>query len=174
MDITFPEHPTLIKSGVFKDARGKFCKIYQGKDHFIKQVNISFTDKKGTVRGVHGSYSKSEAKIVTCIQGVIFDVAIDLDSKSPNFGRTYSAELNSPEESFYIPQGYGHAFQALTDSCILSYLHNSIYNSNDQLNIFPLSSELSKIWQLPVINLSEKDAGAMSLKEYYDDSHNGN
>ena len=135
------DKPYLIKNKTFSDRRGSFDKIFHSPDSLfeIKQINISKTKKKGSVRGIHGSKSGVEKKVVTCLTGNILDVCVDLRVNSKSFGKVYSVCLSDPSVSYYIPRGFGHGFQCLTSDCVMHYCHNVEYNPNDQLNISPFS-----------------------------------
>ena len=129
--------PQIIQNKSFSDERGSFDKIFHSSDSIfdVKQINVSKTIKMGTVRGIHGSKSSEEEKMVTCLNGKILDVCVDLRFKSKNFGEVYSTRLLDSSTSYYIPKGFGHGFQTLTDNCIVHYSHNVKYNQDDQLDI---------------------------------------
>ncbi|MDA8800311.1 dTDP-4-dehydrorhamnose 3,5-epimerase family protein [Amylibacter sp.] len=162
-------NPQIIQNKTFSDDRGSFDKIFHSGESFfdVKQINISKTIKMGSVRGIHGSRSSNEEKMVTCISGKILDVCIDLRVESKTFGKVYSAKLSDPSVSYYIPRGFGHGFQCLSDNCIIHYSHNTKYNPDDQLDISPLSKEIKKIWELDITEISSKDTQAISLEDYY-------
>jgi|TARA_B110000967_G_C18893587_1_gene569063 dTDP-4-dehydrorhamnose 3,5-epimerase len=161
--------PFLIKNKTFSDERGSFDKIFQSDDCIfeVKQINISKTSKLGAVRGIHGSKLGAEEKIVTCVSGVILDVCIDLRTESTSFGAVYSTRLSGPSKSYYIPKGFGHGFQCLTDDCIIHYCHNVEYDPYDQLNISPLSVGIKDIWELEISEISVRDTQAITIEDYH-------
>ena len=163
------DKPHIIQNKTFSDERGSFDKIYHSENFIldVKQINISKTKKIGTVRGIHGSKTCSEEKLVTCLNGNILDVCVDLRLESDSFGKVYSIKLFNPSISYYIPKGFGHGFQCLTDNCTIHYSHNVSYDPNDQLNISPFSDKIKKIWELEITEISNKDANAVSLENYY-------
>jgi len=75
--------------------------------------------------------------------------------------------LSDPSTSYYVPKGFGHGFQCLTDNCIVHYSHNVKYNPDDQLDISPLSNKLKNIWELEITEISNKDLQAITLENYY-------
>jgi dTDP-4-dehydrorhamnose 3,5-epimerase len=105
--------------------------------------------------------------MVTCLNGKILDVCVDLRFKSKNFGEVYSTRLLDSSTSYYIPKGFGHGFQTLTDNCIVHYSHNVKYNPDDQLDISPLSNKFKNIWELEITEISSKDSQAITLEDYY-------
>jgi dTDP-4-dehydrorhamnose 3,5-epimerase len=119
-----------------RDERGFFERLFcqeelqtAGLTKPIVQINRSLTRKKGTVRGMHFQYPPhSEVKIVSCLKGEIFDVAVDIRSGSATclrwHGELLSAENN---RSMLIPEGFAHGFQTLSDDCELLYLHTAAY-----------------------------------------------
>jgi dTDP-4-dehydrorhamnose 3,5-epimerase len=162
-------NPQIIQNKTFSDERGSFDKIFHsGETIFdVKQINISKTIKMGAVRGIHGSMSSEEEKLVTCLNGKILDICVDLRFNSKTFGKVYSTKLSDPSTSYYVPKGFGHGFQCLTDNCIVHYSHNVKYNPDDQLDISPLSNKLKNIWELEITEISNKDSQAITLEDYY-------
>ena len=163
------DKPHIIQNKTFSDERGSFDKIYHSENSIldVKQINISKTIKMGTVRGIHGSKESKEEKMVTCLNGKILDICVDLRFNSKTFGKVYSTKLSDPSTSYYVPKGFGHGFQCLTDNCIVHYSHNVKYNPDDQLDISPLSNKFKNIWELEITEISSKDSQAITLEDYY-------
>ncbi len=119
-----------------EDERGWFTRTYC-KNEFAAightkewvQLNHSFTSKKGTIRGMHYQLQPfSEIKLVRCIAGAVYDVIIDLRKESTTFLQYFGVELSSANKKMiYIPEGFAHGFQALTDDCELLYHHSQFY-----------------------------------------------
>lgn len=163
MNIQEIDEPLIIDSNSFQDERGLFAKLWQGESSWVKQINISQTKLMGTIRGIHGSFSQSELKLVTCISGKVMDIAVNLKPGNENFGKVYYQELSGANRSFVIPKGYGHAFQTLTDDCTLIYHHNVTYEPTDQLNV-SLQSPLFNIQlPLPVAHTSDQDRDSVRI-----------
>lgn len=125
----------------------------------IAQINHSLTRRKGSVRGMHFQYfPHAEIKIVTCLKGKIFDVAIDLRRGSPTFLR-WHAEVLSEENrrSLCIPEGFAHGFQTLRDDCELLYLHSAAYAPQAEGGVHGLDPQVGISWPLPVTEMSARD-----------------
>lgn len=148
------------------DNRGFFSRFFCadelkqiGLNQPIAQINQTLTRQKGSIRGMHFHYQPhSETKIVSCTQGEIFDVAVDIRKGSPTFLH-WHAELLSAENksSLYIPDGFAHGFQALTDDCELIYLHTSFYTSENEGALNVMDPILAIEWPLDVAEMSERD-----------------
>jgi dTDP-4-dehydrorhamnose 3,5-epimerase len=164
---------SIIDRKVFKDDRGKFSRLFCQSEMLelnlgvsIAQVNISKTDKKGTIRGMHyqdGNFA--EDKYIMCLKGSVFDVAVDVRSDSETFLEWDSAILSSEEDKvMYIPKGVAHGFQALEDDCWLLYFHTEKYQPKSESGLNPLDPRLAIDWPLSVENISEKDKNRKSLE----------
>lgn len=126
----------------------------------IVQVNHTCTRQQGTVRGLHYQYPPhSEMKLVTCLRGAIWDVAVDLRPDSRTYLSWHAEEL-SPENqrSFLIPEGFAHGFQALTSDVEMLYLHSAAYSPEAEAGLHPADPRLDVTWPLPVTGLSDRDA----------------
>lgn len=125
----------------------------------IDQINHSITRGKGSVRGLHFQYPPhAETKIVSCLRGKVFDVAVDLRAGSPTFLRWHGVEL-SPEgcNAFFIPEGFAHGFQALEDDSELLYLHTEAYDQAAEGALNAEDPKLGISWPLAVTGLSDRD-----------------
>jgi dTDP-4-dehydrorhamnose 3,5-epimerase len=156
-----------IKGKPIKDQRGFFNRLFCAEEISeiglkkpIVQMNQTMTRKKGAIRGLHFQNTPyTETKIVTCIKGKVFDVAIDIRKNSPTFLKWHAEELSdSNNVSLYIPDGFAHGFQALTNDCELLYMHSEFYQSaaEDALNV--LDPRLSIKWPLEITEISERDS----------------
>lgn len=121
---------------MFYDNRGGFCEVYKESvfDNFkLEQINES-TSCKGTLRGLHfqkGEYA--QAKIVRCLKGAIFDVAVDLRKDSPTFAQYTSVILTEDDNKFfYIPRGFAHGFLALENNTKIQYFCDNEYNKESE------------------------------------------
>lgn len=153
------------------DLRGNFARIFC-KDELKKQqivfdivqINRSLTKKKGTIRGMHFQKTpKSEDKIIQCLKGRVYDVALDLRPHSKTFGKWMALKLSEKNKKmFLIPKGFAHGFQTLTQNCELSYFMSEYYApeyasgvrwDDPKFNIFwriknPTLSKEDKMWPL--------------------------
>jgi dTDP-4-dehydrorhamnose 3,5-epimerase len=133
----------------------------------VKQINFSQTSKKGTVRGMHMQFSKySEYKLVTCIKGSIFDVAVDLRKESQTFLSYYSIQLDQINKlSLMIPPGFAHGFQAIEEDSQIIYTHSKEYHKDYEGGFTPIDPDIKVQWPLPVVELSDRDKNLPFLKD---------
>lgn len=131
----------------------------------IVQINHTLTTKAGTVRGLHFQHPPhAEMKLVSCLRGEVFDVAVDLRQDSPTFLRWYATNLSAENHrSLIIPEGFGHGFQALTDQVELLYLHTAAYHPEAEDGINALDARLAIAWPLPVGERSTRDKSLPGL-----------
>lgn len=125
----------------------------------IAQINHTYTQRQGTVRGMHFQYPPhAEMKLVTCLRGAVWDVAVDLRQDSPTFLSWHAEEL-SPENqrALLIPEGFAHGFQALTSDVEMLYCHSASYAPDAEGGLHPEDSSLSINWPQPISELSERD-----------------
>lgn len=150
----------------FADERGWFARIFDN-DLFDKagipvewrQVNHSFTKTKGTIRGMHFQRAPyEEVKMVKCISGKVWDVAIDIRRDSPTYLKHFAAIL-SPENShmMVIPKGFAHGFQTLEDDSALIYFHSEKYTPGNEGGLRYDDPALAIEWPLPVTVISDRD-----------------
>jgi dTDP-4-dehydrorhamnose 3,5-epimerase len=157
---------TLIKRNKIGDERGFLSRLFcaeelsiAGWDKPIKQINHTLTEHAGTVRGIHYQNQPfTEMKLVSCIRGEVWDIAVDLRYNSPTF-LNWHAELLSAEnqKAFLIPEGFGHGFQTMTDNCELIYFHSNTYNSDADAGVRFDDPKLAIKWPLQVEVCSERD-----------------
>lgn len=127
----------VIEPVVRGDERGWLFRTY-AEDAYAKaglntkwvQMNHSFTQEVGSIRGMHFQYPPySEVKLVRCVAGAVYDVMIDLRYGSPTMLQWFGIELSATnKKAMYIPQGFAHGFQTLTTNCELVYMHSAVYN----------------------------------------------
>ena len=156
----------LIERSAISDHRGYFERLFCLQDlvdlidtKSIVQINRSLTINSGSVRGLHFQHPPdSECKFVTCTRGKVFDVAVDLRINSPTFLRFHSEILTeNNHKTFYIPEGFAHGFQTLSDNCELLYLHTSCYSSRSQGALNAIDPKLGINWPLDITNRSKRD-----------------
>lgn len=127
----------------------------------VAQINHTHTAKQGTVRGMH--YQRpphAEMKLVTCIRGQVWDVAVDVRSGSPTFLHWHAERLTAENGcALLIPEGFAHGFQALTDDVELLYCHSAAYAAQAECGLHPHDPRLGIAWPLPIAELSARDAG---------------
>ena len=156
----------IIELEPFLDERGNFARTFCQKelskigfDKQIVQINHSLTKQNGTVRGMHYQLPPAcEVKLVRCVQGQIFDVFVDLRADSTTFKQWYGVKLSKDNMRMsYIPEGFAHGFQALTDNAELFYLSSAFYNPEYEYGLRFDDPELAIKWPLPVSTISSKD-----------------
>jgi|SRR6478735_6750937 dTDP-4-dehydrorhamnose 3,5-epimerase len=160
----------------FTDERGWFARYFCmnefnqiGHTKEWLQMNHSFTTKKGSLRGLHYQlHPFSEIKLVRCIAGTVFDVIVDLRKDSFTFLQWFGTELSSSNKKMmYIPKGFAHGFQCLTDECELLYHHTEYYKPNVEGGIKYDDSKINIKWPLAVTVISDRDKSHSSLKENF-------
>ncbi|MDI6801269.1 MAG: dTDP-4-dehydrorhamnose 3,5-epimerase [Thermodesulfovibrionales bacterium] len=163
----------LIKPKVFKDERGFFVETYKRSDfrsfgineHFI-QDNHSMS-VKNVLRGLH--YQKNpqaQGKLVRCIHGRIFDVAVDIRKDSPAYGRWVGVELSEENKlMLYIPVGFAHGFLALSGTAEIVYKCTEEYSPENDSGIIWNDPEINIGWPVNEPVISEKDRGLPLLKD---------
>ncbi len=158
----------IIEPTVFEDERGYFYEKFNEKKfeeltglngHFV-QDNVS-KSSYGVLRGLHlqkGAFA--QAKLVSCLEGSVWDVALDLREESPSFGRWFGIELSAENKlQFYVPRGFAHGFAVLSDEVVFAYKCDNFYNKESEGGILWNDSDLNIDWKLPAeaVILSEKD-----------------
>lgn len=159
------------------DERGWFARTYC-KDEFKKigfngewvQINHSFTGKKGIIRGMHYQVPPfAEIKLVRCIAGAVFDVIIDLRKHSSTFLQWFGTELSAENRKMiYIPEGFAHGFQTLTNNCELIYHHSQYYKPGFEAGIKYNDPMIHIQWQSEPDNVSERDSGHAFLTKNFE------
>lgn len=165
-------NPTILKGAFtidvqpFQDNRGFFTRTFCEKEfgaqnmvtHFV-QANHSGTHGKGVIRGMHFQRSPfCEVKLVKCVQGSVFDVIIDVRAGSPTFLQWYGAELSAENKRMmYVPAGFAHGFQTLTDYSEITYMVSNLYNKESEAGVKYNDAKVNIEWPLPVSLVSDKD-----------------
>jgi dTDP-4-dehydrorhamnose 3,5-epimerase len=128
-------------------------------DRRVLQVNRTLTARTGTVRGLHYQKSpRAECKLVSCLRGSVFDVAVDLRTSSATFLQWHAELLSAANlRGLWIPEGFAHGFQALEPDCELLYLHTAAYSPGFESGLNVRDSRLGISWPLPIELLSARD-----------------
>ncbi len=127
----------------------------------IAQVNHTYTAIRGTVRGMHFQRPPhAEMKLVSCIRGEAWDVAVDVRADSPTFLHWHAERLSADNgRALLIPEGFAHGFQALTDNVELLYCHSAAYSPGAEAGLNPQDARLAIAWPLAITGLSPRDVG---------------
>ncbi|MDH4317099.1 MAG: dTDP-4-dehydrorhamnose 3,5-epimerase family protein [Desulfobulbaceae bacterium] len=160
----------------FVDHRGAFSRIYCDRDlakvigeRRIVQINHSRTDTVGAVRGMHcqqGPYA--EMKLIRCIKGKVWDVALDLRCGSRTFLKWHAEEISSSNcKIIVIPEGCAHGFQVLEPASELLYMHTAFYEPKAEFGVRYDDPAVDILWPLPPVDLSQRDLSHLFLTDDY-------
>jgi len=159
----------IIEPNIIKDERGWFSKTFDINDlgFLIKEENHSFSEKAGTLRGLHfQNKPKCQAKIVSCLRGRLLDIAVDLRKHSPNYKQWTAIELSAEnKKQVYIPEGFAHGFLTLEDNTEIEYKVNDYYSSRLERVIRYDDPELAINWGIENPIMSDRDKNAPLLKD---------
>ena len=148
------------------DSRGFLSRLFcdeelkaAGWHKPIKQINYTYTEDRGTARGMH--YQKpphSEMKLVTCVRGAIWDVVVDIRAGSPTFLKWHAVTISSENNSsLLIPEGFAHGFQSLADDVELLYCHTESHNVVAEGSLHAQDPTLAIDWPLEIAIMSKRD-----------------
>ncbi|MCK5197878.1 MAG: dTDP-4-dehydrorhamnose 3,5-epimerase [Spirochaetales bacterium] len=165
----------VIQPRVFADERGFFMETYKKSDFVKAGITEEFTQdnhsysSKGVLRGIHFQKDPyAQGKLVRCIKGAVWDVAVDLRADSETFGQWYGLEITGENKiMFYIPPGFGHGFVTLKDNTHFLYKCTNEYNPDADSGIMWNDSDLNIEWPLTEgLSLSDKDLKLQSIEEF--------
>ncbi len=148
------------------DQRGFLSRLFCAKElaaagwqKAVVQINHTLTARCGTVRGFHYQMSPhAEMKLVSCIRGEVWDVAVDLRTNSATFLQWQAETLSADNgKALLIPEGFAHGFQTLTDNCELLYLHTAAYAPQAEAGLRFDDPRLHIAWPLKITDLSGRD-----------------
>jgi dTDP-4-dehydrorhamnose 3,5-epimerase len=153
------------------DERGSFARVFcrqefavEGLESSFAQANVSTNRRAGTVRGMHFQREPdAEVKLVRCVKGAIYDVVVDMREDSATYLRWFGAELSEDNGiAMYVPKGFAHGYQALTDGATVFYFVSTFYAPQSEGGLRFDDPRLSIRWPRPVSEISAKD-GAWPL-----------
>ncbi len=157
----------IIQPDIFADSRGFFFESYNEIKFAEAGINNHFCQDNqskscyGVIRGLHYQLNpNSQSKLVSVIQGAVWDVAVDLRSSSPTFGKWFGVELTEQNHlQFLIPQGFAHGFSVLSETAVFSYKCDDFYNKSLERGIIFNDPFLNIDWKIPADKaiISEKD-----------------
>lgn len=159
-----------------RDARGFFSRFFCKEELFaagwhqsIAQINLTQTYHAGTVRGLHfQTPPHAEIKLVSCIRGHVWDVAVDLRVGSETFLQWHAEYLSADNgHALLIPEGFAHGFQTLTNDVEMLYLHSIAYNAPSEGGLHPQDPMLAIAWPKQITELSPRDAQHPLLNEQF-------
>jgi dTDP-4-dehydrorhamnose 3,5-epimerase len=156
----------LLEPEPIRDERGYFARTFcmrefakRGLETTFVQHSRSYSAKKGTLRGMHfQTPPHTEVKVVSCVSGAIYDVIVDLRPNSPTYSTWQGFELSAENgRQLYVPAGFAHGFQTLTDGALLNYLISAFYEPTASTGVSYDDPRIGIRWPLPVTVISERD-----------------
>ena len=158
----------LLKTNVYKDNRGFFKEVEKNKILKKKFIFDCFSySKKNTLRGLHLQTNKSQAKIITVVQGKILDVVVDLRKKSKTFGKYFAIKISHDSNfSLFIPENFAHGFLCLSKSCGVYYKCTNYRDKKSEVTIKWNDKNLKINWPIKKPILSKKDKKGISFLEF--------
>lgn len=156
----------VVRRSIMGDNRGWFGRMFCAEEYKeigfegpILQINHSYTGAAGSVRGLHYQrHPHAEKKIVACISGSVFDVAVDIRQGSSTFLQWHGEVLSADNRlSMVIPEGFAHGFQTLESNCELIYFHTEYYSPESEGALNVADPKIAINWPLPFTELSERD-----------------
>jgi dTDP-4-dehydrorhamnose 3,5-epimerase len=156
----------VIEPEPVTDERGFFARTWcaeefraHGLNANLSQCSISFTEQRGTIRGMHFQRKPhAEVKLVRCTAGAIYDVALDLRPRSVTYGKWFAVELTAANHlSYYIPEGFAHGLQTLTDNCEVLYQISTSYHKEYAMGVRWNDPAFSIEWPIAGAILSDRD-----------------
>lgn len=166
----------VITPQVFGDARGYFVETYNKNDFVAAGIDVEFVQdnqsasKQGVLRGLHFQKKYQQDKLVRCINGEVFDVAVDLRRDSKTFGKWFGVRLSAEsKKQFFIPKGFAHGFYVLSEYAEFAYKCSDFYHPEDEGGLLWSDPDIGVEW--PIIegvelNLSDKDTKWGGIKEF--------
>lgn len=165
----------IVEPQVFGDARGYFVETYNEARYAAAGIDVRFVQDNqsmstyGVVRGLHFQKPPyTQAKLVSCIEGSVLDVAVDLRKDSATYGQHVAVVLSAENHrQFFIPKGFAHGFSVLSERALFAYKCDELYHPEAEGGILLTDPDLNIDWQIPAekMNLSQKDTKHPLLKE---------
>ena len=166
----------IIEPVVYGDNRGFFLETYNAARYREMGIVAEFVQdnlsrsRRGVLRGLHFQKPMEQGKLVQVLEGVVYDVAVDVRCGSPTFGKWEAVELSeNNKRQFYIPPGFAHGFLVLSESALFNYKCTDFYNPQGECSIAWNDPLLSIPWPEDVPELSEKDMKGRNLMAFSDE-----
>lgn len=162
----------VIEPAVFGDARGAFYETWNAERFGVHglptrfaQSNVS-TSTQGVLRGLHYQWPRPQGKLISVLEGEVYDVAVDIRRGSPTFGQWEAVVLSAENKrQLWIPEGFAHGFAALSERVVFHYLCTDVYVKEADAGLRWNDAELAIDWPIAAPLLSDKDARAPFLSE---------
>ena len=158
----------LIKTSIYKDRRGFFKEVEKNKILKKKFIFDCFSySKKNTLRGMHLQRRKSQAKIITVVQGKILDVVVDLRKNSKTYGKYFAIEISQNSNfSLFIPEKFAHGFLCLSKDCAVYYKCTNYRDMKSETTIKWNDKKLNIKWPIKKPILSKKDKNKINFIDF--------
>ncbi|MDP3929936.1 MAG: dTDP-4-dehydrorhamnose 3,5-epimerase [Bacteroidota bacterium] len=164
----------IIEPQIFKDSRGYFFESYNQDKMEAAGIALSFVQdnqslsQKGAVRGLHFQAPPFEqGKLVRVVAGAVRDVVVDIRKNSPTYGQHFRIDLSAENQlMFWIPPGFAHGFETLTDNTIFLYKCTNMYHKNSEGGLLWNDPAIGIKWQTQNAIVSEKDMILPTLKDF--------
>jgi dTDP-4-dehydrorhamnose 3,5-epimerase len=161
----------VVERPVYRDARGTFVELWREEDsdaegfpRFV-QDNVA-RSRRGVIRGLHFQNPHPQAKLVSVAVGEVFDVAVDVREGSPTFGRWMGITLSDTNgRQLYIPPGFAHAYQTLSDTSVVVYKCSDFYSPDDERTVRWNDESIAIDWPIRDAIVSPRDAEAPLLRD---------
>lgn len=166
----------VIEPAVFGDERGFFFETWNAErfqerglpGNFV-QSNVS-SSARGVLRGLHFQWPRPQGKLVSVLEGEVYDVAVDIRRGSPTFGRWEAVILSAENrKQFWIPEGFAHGFAVLSERALFSYLCTDVYVKEADAGLRWNDADIAVDWPVSAPTLSAKDENAPFLKDIAED-----
>ena len=165
----------LIKPSILKDHRGFFMESYHIEKFKLGGIDCAFVQDnhiksfQNTLRGLHYQVRFPQAKLLRCLKGKIFDVAVDIRQNSPNYGEWVGEELSEDNKcQLYIPGGFAHGYYVMSESAEIAYKCSEIYHPEDEQGIVWNDPAIGIGWPCNTPILSERDRSLPPLKDLHE------
>lgn len=163
----------LVEPQVFGDARGFFLETYSARRYAAAGIPPAFVQdnvsrsRRGVLRGLHYQEPDAQGKLVSALEGAVWDVAVDVRVGSPTFGRWAGAELSAAnKQQLWVPPGFAHGFVVLSDEALFAYKCTAYYRPEYERVVRWDDPAIGIAWpEMGARTLSPKDAGAPTLAE---------
>lgn len=162
----------IIEPRVFGDRRGCFFESYNQQRYRDAGIDVAFiqdnvsVSARGVLRGMHFQNPFAQGKLVTALQGEIYDVAVDMRAGSPTFSRWVGVHLNDENRrQLWVPAGFAHGFVVLSDTAMVSYKCDGPYQPSAERSLLWSDPDVGIRWPVEQPILSDKDLAAVSLKD---------
>ena len=170
MNMLISDKPVIFSNKKFEDSRGYFLELYRKEKLNVDFVQDNFSySKKNVFRGMHLQINNPQGKFISCLCGKIFDIVLDCNPKSINFGKLYKYIL-TPEVQLYVPPMYAHGFYCVSDEAFISYKCTEYYDKYSEIS-FDIKQFKNEITEFDMSNIiiSDKDNNGLNFKEYFYD-----